>query len=216
MRTRVAFVLSSTLTFRPGDPLVLHATPTLGPSVGYLTATASEDWSLVLEVCERASANEASARETVRALRREFKYVRHSYAPSHPLSPPHIRYAEPTAQLAAARVRLFSRSLTFGFLIGDFLLQLWAVLLQNSSSMFMIQCTHRKFLETLEEVVLSPRTSPVVKERLLQVLAAAVYASSASQFFFLRSSFVLTAVLSRAQPARQGSFQITMEKTEIT
>lgn len=41
--------------------------------IGYLTATQSEDWSLVLEVCERASASESSAREAARALRREFK-----------------------------------------------------------------------------------------------------------------------------------------------
>lgn len=57
------------------------------PAKGYLTATASEDWSLVLEVCERASATEAGAKETAKALRREFKY------------------AEPPAQLSAARVR---------------------------------------------------------------------------------------------------------------
>jgi hypothetical protein len=45
---------------------------------GYLTATASEDWALVLEVCERASANENNAKEAVRALRREFKYILYS------------------------------------------------------------------------------------------------------------------------------------------
>jgi hypothetical protein len=43
--------------------------------LGYLTATASEDWSIVLEVCERASASEANAKEAARALRREFKQV---------------------------------------------------------------------------------------------------------------------------------------------
>jgi hypothetical protein len=43
--------------------------------IGYLTATASEDWDLVLEVCDRASASEANAREAVKALRREFKCV---------------------------------------------------------------------------------------------------------------------------------------------
>jgi hypothetical protein len=41
----------------------------------------------VLEVCDRASANEATAKEAVRALKREFKY------------------GEPPAQLSAARVR---------------------------------------------------------------------------------------------------------------
>lgn len=43
--------------------------------LGYLTATSSEDWSIVLEVCERASASEANAKEAARALRREFKQV---------------------------------------------------------------------------------------------------------------------------------------------
>jgi len=42
---------------------------------GFVTATASEDWTLVLEVCERASASESGAREAARALRSEFKYV---------------------------------------------------------------------------------------------------------------------------------------------
>lgn len=41
--------------------------------LGYLTATASEDWPLVLEVCERASASEAAAKDASKALRREFK-----------------------------------------------------------------------------------------------------------------------------------------------
>ncbi|KAJ7822806.1 hypothetical protein B0H14DRAFT_3875402 [Mycena olivaceomarginata] len=55
-------------------------------SVRFLTATASADWTLVLDVCDHASATEANAKEAVRALRREFKY------------------GEPAAQLAAARV----------------------------------------------------------------------------------------------------------------
>jgi hypothetical protein len=46
---------------------------THAPPKGYLTATASEDWALVLEVCERASANETAARDASKALRREFK-----------------------------------------------------------------------------------------------------------------------------------------------
>ncbi|TFY58730.1 hypothetical protein EVJ58_g6235 [Rhodofomes roseus] len=108
--------------------------------IGYLTATASEDWSLVLEVCERASSSEANAKEAVKALRREFKY------------------AEPSAQLSAAR--------------------LWAIMLRNSSAVFTHQCASRKFLDTLEDTITSSRTSPVVRERLLEVLAAAAYASS--------------------------------------
>jgi hypothetical protein len=43
--------------------------------LGYLTATSSEDWAVVLEVCERASATEANAKEASKALRKEFKSV---------------------------------------------------------------------------------------------------------------------------------------------
>lgn len=107
--------------------------------IGYLTATGSEDWTLLLEVCDRASASESNAKEAVRAIRKEF------------------RYGEPSSQLAAAR--------------------LWAVMLRNSSDAFVIQSTSRKFLETVEDLLSSSHTSPVVKDRLMGVLAAASYAS---------------------------------------
>ncbi|KAG7095922.1 hypothetical protein E1B28_006606 [Marasmius oreades] len=112
-------------------------------SIGFLTATASEDWGLVLDVCERASANEANAKEAIRALKKEFKY------------------GEPAAQLSAAR--------------------LWAIMLRNSSELFIGQSTSRKFFDTLEDLLLSSRTSPVVKERVLDVLAAAAYASGSKK-----------------------------------
>ncbi|KAK1219992.1 hypothetical protein PQX77_017264 [Marasmius sp. AFHP31] len=105
--------------------------------IGFLTATSSEDWALVLDVCERASASDSNAKEAIRALRREFKY------------------GHPQAQLSAAR--------------------LWAIMLRNSTDTFISQSTSRKFLETLEELSSSSRTNPVVKERVLDVLAAAAY-----------------------------------------
>ncbi|KJA13530.1 hypothetical protein HYPSUDRAFT_122179, partial [Hypholoma sublateritium FD-334 SS-4] len=111
--------------------------------IGYLTATASEDWSLVLEVCDRASASDTNAKEAVRAIRREFKY------------------GEPPAQLSAAR--------------------LWAIMLRNCSDTFISQSRQRKFLDTLEELLNSPKTSPVVRERLLEVVAAASFASGTNQ-----------------------------------
>jgi hypothetical protein len=110
--------------------------------IGYLTATSSEDWAVVLEVCERASATETNAKEAAKALRREFKY------------------GEAPQQLSAAR--------------------LWAIMLRNSSEIFVHQCMKSKFTDTLEDVLTSQRTSPVVRERLLDVLAAAAYASSAT------------------------------------
>ncbi|KAH0834019.1 hypothetical protein J3R83DRAFT_11255 [Lanmaoa asiatica] len=131
--TRMIGISLSAFNIPNTDPLLL----------GYLTATASEDWSIVLEVCERASANEPNAKEAARALRREFKQV---------------MYAEPKAQLAAAR--------------------LWAIMLRNASDVFIQQISQRKFIEALEDVLTSPRTSPVVRERLMEVLAAAAFITS--------------------------------------
>lgn len=53
-------------------------------------------------------------------------------------------------------------------------------MLRNSSEIFVHQCMKSKFTDTLEDVLTSQRTSPVVRERLLDVLAAAAYASSAT------------------------------------
>ncbi|KAK1227556.1 hypothetical protein PQX77_009466 [Marasmius sp. AFHP31] len=125
--------------------------------IGFLTATSSEDWALVLDVCERASASDSNAKEAIRALRREFKY------------------GHPQAQLSAAR--------------------LWAIMLRNSTDTFISQSTGRKFLETLEELLLSSRTNPVVKERVLDVLAAAAYASGST-----------ISVLSPARTQRNAKF----------
>ncbi|KAG8922707.1 hypothetical protein FRC02_011678 [Tulasnella sp. 418] len=102
--------------------------------MGFLTATASEDWALVLEVCEQAS-SEAGAKEAAKALKNEF------------------RFAEPPAMLSAAR--------------------LWAIMLRNASPAFIAQCGSKKFLEVVEEAIDAERTSPVVRERLIFVVAGA-------------------------------------------
>ncbi|KAJ7468571.1 Adenylosuccinate synthetase-domain-containing protein [Mycena latifolia] len=103
-------------------------------------AYSGKDWTLVLDVCDHASANESNAKGAVRALRREFKY------------------GEPAAQL-----------LLPGYL--------WAIMLRNSSDIFISQSTSRKFLDTPEDLLTSSRTSPVVRERVMDVLAAAAYTS---------------------------------------
>ena len=88
----------------------MHATEShtlatrINPSAGYLTATASEDWTLLMEVCDRASISESAAKEAVRAIRREFKLAHHPYILPHSNNQLHLRYGEPPAQLAAARV----------------------------------------------------------------------------------------------------------------
>ncbi|EIM80080.1 uncharacterized protein STEHIDRAFT_162965 [Stereum hirsutum FP-91666 SS1] len=117
--------------------------PSSFPSPGYLSATASENWSIVLEVCERASATEANAKEAAKALKREFKY------------------GEAPQQLSAAR--------------------LWAIMLRNCSDTFIHQCLGRKFLDTIEDVLQSSKTSPVVRERIVDVLGAAAFASQPSR-----------------------------------
>ena len=76
-----------------------------------------------------------------------------------------FKYGEAPSQLSAAR--------------------LWALMLRNSSEIFVHQCVKAKFMDTLEDVLTTQRTSPVVRDRLLDVLAAAAYASSATSPFRL-------------------------------
>lgn len=53
-------------------------------------------------------------------------------------------------------------------------------MLRNSTEVFISQSKSRKFLDTLEDLLSSSRTSPVVRERILDVLGAAAYASVSS------------------------------------
>lgn len=55
-------------------------------------------------------------------------------------------------------------------------------MLLNSSELFVCQCAKSEFLDTLEDVLNSQRTSTVVGERLLDVLAGAAYASSRTSY----------------------------------
>ncbi|KAJ7251204.1 hypothetical protein C8J57DRAFT_1723124, partial [Mycena rebaudengoi] len=72
-----------------------------------------------------------------------------------------FKYGEPAVQLAAAR--------------------LWAIMLRNSSDTFISKSTSRQFLDVLEDLLTSARTSPVVRERIMDVLAAAAYASGSKK-----------------------------------
>ncbi|KAL0570082.1 hypothetical protein V5O48_011876 [Marasmius crinis-equi] len=62
-----------------------------------------------------------------------------------------LKYGVPAAQLSAAT--------------------LWTILLRNSSEAFFRYSTEIKFLDTVEDLIRSPRTSPVVKRRILSVIA---------------------------------------------
>ncbi|KAI0255527.1 hypothetical protein BJV78DRAFT_1176427 [Lactifluus subvellereus] len=53
-------------------------------------------------------------------------------------------------------------------------------MLRNSSEIFVHQCMKSKFMDTLEDVLTPQRTSPVIREHLPDVLAAAAHASSST------------------------------------
>ena len=55
-------------------------------------------------------------------------------------------------------------------------------MLRNSSQVFVHQSSSRKFLETIGDILENPRTDPVVRERLLTVVAAAAHISVSSKF----------------------------------
>ncbi|KIY53458.1 hypothetical protein FISHEDRAFT_68931 [Fistulina hepatica ATCC 64428] len=71
-----------------------------------------------------------------------------------------LKYGEPSAQFAAAR--------------------LWGIMLSNSSDIFFHETRSRKFIDVVESAITSPRTADVVRERLLDALSAATYASRES------------------------------------
>ncbi|EUC60961.1 tyrosine kinase domain protein [Rhizoctonia solani AG-3 Rhs1AP] len=66
-----------------------------------------------------------------------------------------IKFGHPTLQLSAS--------------------QLWAILMRNCAPYFVAHTTNRKFLGAIEVVVLSPATSPVVRDRLVEVIGTSVY-----------------------------------------
>ncbi|KAF7299457.1 Kinase-like protein [Mycena indigotica] len=53
--------------------------------------------------------------------------------------------------------------------------RLWAILLRNSSTAFISQSAAPDFLDSVAELLVSPRTSPVVRHRVLRVLGDAVW-----------------------------------------
>ncbi|KAG1830272.1 hypothetical protein DFJ58DRAFT_711251 [Suillus subalutaceus] len=69
-----------------------------------------------------------------------------------------LKYAEPKSQLSAAR--------------------LLEIMLRNASDTFLTQISSRKFIDTLEDVLTSTRTCPVVRNRLMKVLAVAAFTTS--------------------------------------
>jgi hypothetical protein len=55
-------------------------------------------------------------------------------------------------------------------------------MVNNCSELFLDQCSSRKFLDTIEDLLTSNRTTPVVRERVLDVLAGTTYASLSRAF----------------------------------
>jgi hypothetical protein len=86
------------------------------------------------------------------------------------------RYGDVPQQLSAAKVS--ARLVVPNDILANHCAQLWAIMLRNSSELFIHQCMSRKFLDCIEDTITKSTTSPVVKERMLNVLAAAAYASA--------------------------------------
>jgi len=61
-------------------------------------------------------------------------------------------------------------------------MQLWAVMLVNSSELFVHQCTKSNVLDTLEDVLTSQHTPLFVRENLRIVIDAAARASSGTSY----------------------------------
>ncbi|KAF8700054.1 GAT domain, partial [Rhizoctonia solani] len=101
-----------------------------------------EDWTVVMEICDRASMNDSEAKEASKALLKDIQCDCQIFG-------------TPAAQLSAAR--------------------LWAILMQNCAQYFVGHTASRKFLGKIEEVVLSQETSPVVRDRLVEVIGGLVY-----------------------------------------
>ncbi|CAE6477246.1 unnamed protein product, partial [Rhizoctonia solani] len=74
-----------------------------------------------------------------------------------------IQFGHPIAQLSAAR--------------------LWPIMMRNCTYYFIAHTANRKFLGRIEEVILSPTTSPVVRDRLIEVIGGLVYLLKDSKHF---------------------------------
>ncbi|CAE6433404.1 unnamed protein product [Rhizoctonia solani] len=66
-----------------------------------------------------------------------------------------LQFGRPVVQLSAAR--------------------LWLIMMRHCLKYFVGYTADRKFLEKIEELALSPATSPVVRDRLVEVIGASVY-----------------------------------------
>jgi len=82
-------------------------------------------------------------------------------------------------QLSAAGVRFLPIALRIRLI---FAMQLWAVMLVNTSELFVHQCTKSKVLDTLEDVFTSQCTPHFVRENLRIVIDAAARASSGMSY----------------------------------
>jgi hypothetical protein len=76
-------------------------------------------------------------------------------------------------------------------------IQLWAILLRNSSTEFVAQSTAVDFLETLEALIVSNATSPVVRNRVLHVLGDAVHSNPSREHSHFATRMVSLILLER-------------------
>lgn len=134
---------------------------------------------MLLAICERASATEASAKEATDALRRVFTCAPSDFSVLIAQFESNHRYGDAPQQLSATSVRFSLSANSFGLTLT---IQLWADMLSYSPELFLCRCAKPEFLDTLEDVLNSQSTLSIVHERLLEVLADAVYASSRTSY----------------------------------
>jgi hypothetical protein len=70
-----------------------------------LIEVSTDDWAMFFDVCERASATEANAKQATEALSREFKYVPADFPRQYFQFNFNFRYGNAQQQLSAAMVR---------------------------------------------------------------------------------------------------------------
>jgi len=162
-----------------------------------LIEISTDDWAMVFDVCERASATEASAKQATEALSREFKFVPADFPRQYFSIYFQLQIRRCPAATLGRKGALPAIATHMGLILR---IQLWVVMLLNSSELFIHQCTKSEFMGSLEDVFNSQRTSPIVRKNLLEVLAAVAYASAGTSHESESSFLVLWR---KVKPARQ-------------
>ncbi|KAF8318012.1 hypothetical protein DL93DRAFT_2165419 [Clavulina sp. PMI_390] len=125
---------------------------------GNLVQSASEDWSIVFDLCDYVARSESAAKDAARGIRRALKY------------------GQATQQLMAARLwAVMLRNMTVSASPQSSSDPGRDVKEKEREPLFMRETSSKKFMETVEEVATTTKVEPVVRERLREILGGAVF-----------------------------------------